>query len=188
MVRVTSVLVAAAWLVGCSALPPDIPAAEMARLSHPEPELQLRVEHLLPVLAAENSAREGRALVEGRALDPREQEIARRVGVQNPQKVRVLTVPRMAPIADPELARLMPVQLAWGLTTGYGVTVTKAPVPDWLLAHELVHVAQFERAGLPAMLRRELIETLVLPRTLIPIEREAMAVGSRVAPAPPHSF
>lgn len=175
-------------LLGCAPVPPDITAAEAARIAAPDPALAAQIARLLPALRAEERARDARALAEGRGLSPAEQEIARRVGVQQPEKVRLLALPKIPPMADSELARLFRVERAWGLTTGYGITVTQQPVPDWLLAHELVHVAQYERLGAGPMLRRTLTEVLVLPGNLIPIEREAIARGNTVATSPAYGY
>ena len=68
-----------------------------------------------------------------------------------------------------------------GLTTGYGITVKPGFDADWLIAHELVHVQQFEAAGRAEMVRRYLTETLILPGNLIPIEREAIERAEAVA-------
>ncbi|WP_131725634.1 hypothetical protein ACTTAF_04695 [Rhodobacter capsulatus] len=175
-------------LSGCASAPPEITADQAARIAAPDPALAAQIARLMPALRAEERARDARALSEGRGLTPAEQEIARRVGVQQPQKVRLLVLPRIPPMTDPELARLFPVERAWGLTTGHGITVTRVPVPDWLLAHELAHVAQYERLGPEPMLRRTLIETLVLPGNLIPVEREAIARGNTVATSPPYGY
>lgn len=175
-------------LCGCSHVPPDITPAEVARIAAPDPALAAQIAELTPVLRAEELARDARALSEGRRLSAAEQEIARKVGVQHPEKVRLLWVAKIPPMADPRLAKLFPVGRAWGLTTGYGITVTKAPVPEWLLAHELAHVAQYERLGPEPMLRRYLAETLVLPDNLIPLEREAIAIGDTIAPSPAYGY
>ena len=173
---------------GCAPVPPEITPAEMARIAAPDAALSAQIARLMPALAAEERARELRARREGRDLTPQEQQIARSVGVRHPEKVRLLTLKQIPPMADPMLAHRFSLERAWGLTTGYGITVTKAPVPDWLLAHELAHVAQYERLGPEPMLRRYLAETLVLPETLIPLEREAFAVGDRVAKSPAYGY
>ncbi|WP_444464620.1 hypothetical protein [Rhodobacter capsulatus] len=181
-------VVIALVLCGCAPVPPEITPAEAARIAAPDPALAAQIARLLPKLRREEARREAEAQAMGRALDPREQEIARKVGVQHPERVRLLVVERIAPLADPDLAGLFSLHRAWGLTTGYGITVTKAPVPDWLLAHELVHVAQYERLGAGPMLRRTLTETLVLRGNLIPIEREAIALGDTVAKSPAYGY
>lgn len=175
-------------LCGCAPVPPAITQDQQARIAAPDPALAAQVARLLPALRAEERARNARALSGGRGLTPAEQDIARRVGVQHPEKVRLLVLPKIPPMTDPELARLFRIERAWGLTTGYGITVTQMPVPDWLLAHELVHVAQYERLGAGPMLRRTLTESLVLPHNLIPLEREAIALGDRVAKSPAYGY
>lgn len=175
-------------LGGCTQVPPEITPVEAARITAPDPALAAQIARLMPRLRAEERRRDARALSEGRALSAAEQDIARKVGVQHPEKVRLLAQSRIPAMADPELARLFRVERAWGLTTGYGITVTQQPVPEWLLAHELVHVAQYERLGATAMLRRTLTESLVLPHNLIPLEREAIALGDTVAKSPAYGY
>ena len=69
-----------------------------------------------------------------------------------------------------------------GLTLGHGIFIRSDCWRDRLLiVHELVHVAQYDRAGgiLP-FLRRYLFECLTVGYSAAPVELEAIAVTARV--------
>jgi hypothetical protein len=65
----------------------------------------------------------------------------------------------------------------WGLTARYGI-VFKTPPTKFLLAHELRHVAQYERLGLDRFARRYLTELLVVGYALAPLETDANAAAA----------
>ena len=98
---------------------------------------------------------EEQVLREGRRLDPVELEIALKAGVQHPQRVRILTLDAVPlpenPIVAEEFERMGVLRLirqAAAAARGYGIILTpRALNRDDALAHELVHVAQFERFG-----------------------------------------
>lgn len=110
------------------------------------------LEVLLPLavswcrLESQRAAREGLRLTET-ALDD-----ARRVGVTQPESVRVLVVdaipvPREAALAAAaESIGFLGPQTA-GLTLGYSIFVRHGRLSRRLLSHELRHVFQFEQAG-----------------------------------------
>ena len=89
----------------------------------------------------------------GRALVPTEFNLAQHVGVSRPEEVRILSVPRIPLPAHPRVkqlakqAGLLSAETE-GLTAGYGVIVRRDCAKKLrLLAHEFVHVAQYERLG-----------------------------------------
>jgi hypothetical protein len=96
---------------------------------------------------------EKQAQESGRALSPIEFNLAQNVGVAHPEEVRILSVPRIPLPARPrvkQLARQVGLLNAdtGGLTAGYGLIVRLDCAKNlWLLAHEFVHVAQYERLG-----------------------------------------
>lgn len=91
-------------------------------------------------------------LQSGRPLSPRERTIAVKVGVQHPDRVRILAVPRIPPFDSPRLAEIAvllnyPTEVA-GTAVGYGIYLREDQARNEdTLAHELVHVAQHERFG-----------------------------------------
>ena len=96
---------------------------------------------------------EKQAQESGRALVPIEFNLAQHVGVARPEEVRILSVPRIPLPAHPrvkQLARQVSLLNAdtGGLTAGYGVIVRLDCAKNLRrLAHESVHVAQYEQLG-----------------------------------------
>lgn len=89
----------------------------------------------------------------GVALTPQQLALARAVGVRHAERVRVVTETPI-PLPLPPMARRVAQQAGWisphiaGMTLGYGVVVRDDCCgDDRLLAHELAHVAQYERLG-----------------------------------------
>jgi len=123
-------------------------------------------------------------------LVPQVQEIARRAGVQRPETVRLLAVPE---IPLPEEADLREAAGALGLiapgtaglTIGHGVFVRQDCLKDpKLIAHELMHVAQYERLGsIPAFLQQYLSEVNEYGYPAAPMEQEAIAFAEMVFPS-----
>ena len=110
-------------------------------------------DRLLPRACAWARAQEDFILARGTPLDPRYAADACRVGVRNPDRIRVLVVDRILLPDDEELAAaarrtqiITPASRAVAL--GYGI-ILRADV--WgnreLVLHQLVHVAQCERSG-----------------------------------------
>jgi hypothetical protein len=86
-------------------------------------------------------------------LAPRQVADARRAGVHDPARVRVLVVDRIPLPDDPELADAarhaqIITDASRAVAIGYGIIIR---ADSWqnreLLLHQLVHVAQCERAG-----------------------------------------
>jgi len=130
-------------------------------------------------------ARQGRqAQDSGRALTAIEFNLAQNVGVVHPEEVRVLSVPRIPLPAHPrvkQLARQVGLLNAdtGGLTTGYGVIVRLDCRRNLrLLAHEFVHVAQYERAGREGFLQQSIQQIAAHGYADAPFELEAEAQAS----------
>lgn len=88
----------------------------------------------------------------GRALTQAEVDLARRVGVEHPERVRVVDVPDLPTPDTPEL-RAAAAQVGmfgpWmaGLTLGHTVFLRRGDESVRLLSHELRHVHQYEQGG-----------------------------------------
>jgi hypothetical protein len=88
----------------------------------------------------------------GRAASPAELDVARRVGVRAPERIRIVAVEALPAPADPALREaavrtgLLDPRMV-GLTLGHTVFVRHGHESARLLAHEFRHVFQYETAG-----------------------------------------
>lgn len=91
-------------------------------------------------------------LEKGTALNDFEIELARKVGVEHPELVRILEVETIPVPTDLELKKIAETtglfnpSLA-GITFYYGIYIKKGERSDRLVSHELRHVYQHEKAG-----------------------------------------
>ncbi len=94
-------------------------------------------------------ARERMIRSEGRPLTASETVLARRVGVKNPENVRVLGVSSISlPDAIFPAAISLNSPMNAAQTIAYGILVrTKNMQDQTILVHEFTHVAQYERLG-----------------------------------------
>jgi hypothetical protein len=124
---------------------------------------------------------EKQAQESGRALTQIEFNLAQNVGVAHPGEVRILSVPRIplpAHTRVKQLARQVGLLNAdtGGLTAGYGVIVRRDCTNNLrLLAHEFVHVAQYERLGREGFLQEYIQQIAEHGYLNAPFEREAEA-------------
>lgn len=142
----------------------------------------------LPLAVKWVRIREAEALKHGDPLDPRQLDDARAVGVQAPDRVRLLRVPEVPTFRHPLLR-----PAAWllrntfagtaGITLHYGILVREDCWGDrHLIVHELTHVAQYERlGGITPFLRSYLLECLRDGYPNGPLEREAIETAARHA-------
>jgi hypothetical protein len=136
---------------------------------------------LFPHVADWISYLEKQAQESGRALTPIEFNLAQNVGVVHPEEVRVLSVPRIPLPPHPrvkQLARQVGLLNAdtGGLTAGYGVIVRLDCAKNLrLLAHESVHVAQYERLGRERFLQEYIQQIAAHGYLNAPFEQEAEA-------------
>lgn len=114
-------------------------------------------------------SREKKILREGKPLTVDQLTLARAVGVAAPQRVRVMAA-HAVPMPFPRWLRRMVEQLGWlsshiaGMTLGYGIVLRGDMCGDRrLLAHELAHVAQYERFGRMGGFMREYARECVWP-------------------------
>jgi hypothetical protein len=117
----------------------------------------------------------------GRPLIPIEFNLAQKVGVAYPEQVRILSVPRIPLPAHPRVKQLakeagLLTADTGGLTAGYGVIVRLDCAKNLrLLAHESVHVAQYERLGREGFLQEYIQQIAAHGYLNAPFEREAEA-------------
>jgi len=90
--------------------------------------------------------RDGIALTDGLHV------LARRVGVLQPERIRLLTVGALPRPGDPQLCAAAGAigllgEGMHGIAAGYGVLLLRGRTSTRLLSHEFRHVRQFELAG-----------------------------------------
>jgi hypothetical protein len=127
---------------------------------------------------------------EALVLAPLGVELARRAGVRQPTEVRLLPVPEIPLPGEADLSEAAQnvglITAGTGaLTIGYGVFVRQDCRSDGkLLAHELVHVAQYERhGGVARFLREYLAECNDRGYPNGPMEQEAIAFAEKEYPS-----
>ena len=107
---------------------------------------------LLPLAITWGHDQSARIARLGSALSADEIDVARRVGVREPERIRVLQVPTV-PMPYSLALRAAAIQAGMfgphvhGMTLGYGVFVAAEHTSTKLLSHEFRHVAQCEQAG-----------------------------------------
>jgi len=142
---------------------------------------------ILPLACEWVAQQEQMILHAGVLLTPAQLTDARQVGVRAPDRVRLLSVPAIPRPEDPQLyaaaqaARFLTPGTI-GLTLRYGIYLH---ADYWgnraLLAHELVHSAQYERlGGIEPFLRQYFSEVLAFGYTRAPLEQEAVRVARRL--------
>lgn len=144
-------------------------------------DLRAALPLILPKATAWAAAVSEAILQTGHPLDEAQMDLARRVGVEQPGRIRIATVDTM-PL--PEDMSLQQAALATGLlgpgtiglTLGYGVMVQSGRANNRLLAHEFRHVHQYERAGsIAAFLTEYLAQVAAFGYRDAPLEVDARA-------------
>jgi len=140
------------------------------------------VELVLPIACAWVRNEEDAILRTGAPLSEAQLADARRIGIAQPERVRVLAVETIPPRLHPVLRFLaQKFGLAFsgtiGMALGHGLFLCLEHREDRsLLLHELAHVAQYERLGFRRFLRQYLRECLSLGYPLGALEAEARDV------------
>jgi hypothetical protein len=128
---------------------------------------------------------EKQAQESGRALTPLEFNLAQTVGVAHPEEVHILSlrgIPLPSHPRGKQLARRVGLLNAdtGGLTAVYGVIVRRDCANNLrLLAHEFVHVAQYERLGREGFLQEYIQQIAAHGYLNAPFELEAEAKAIR---------
>lgn len=138
----------------------------------------------LAVRWAEQCSRRGAR--KGRALNREEMRLARKMGVREAQKIRLVEVDEI-PIPSKGILGLAAryngffASEAAGMSLGYTIFIQNGWVgcPRTLLAHECVHTAQFERlGGMSPYLRQYLEECFDVGYSASPLEQEAVRLST----------
>jgi len=145
---------------------------------------------LLPLAAQWAAAQQRRVLSEGVPLSENELADAEAIGVRNPERVRLLRVEAIPVPAHPMLkAAAASIHFLTaaprGLALEYGIFVRADHWRDRaLIAHELVHTAQFQRlGGILPFLQTYIFQCATVGYPNAPLELEAVATAARVCSA-----
>jgi hypothetical protein len=144
-------------------------------------------EHLLPLACAWAEENERHILASGHPLSASQMQDAAAARVKHPERVRLMPVQQIPTPSQPDLALAAELTglispLTGGMTLRYGIWVRD---DCWnnrpLIAHELVHVHQYERmGGFDPFLRQYLWECLHDGYPGGAMEQEAVAGAARI--------
>ena len=151
------------------------------------PTLADQSEAILPLAAEWAKHHEAQILRQGVALSPAEMRDARAAGIREPYRVRTLLVDEI-PVPPESLLKFSSDDMALfpqapsGLTLNYGVFIRRDCHGNRrLLAHELVHTAQYERlGGIVPFLRDYLFECATFGYHNAPLEQEAEEIAKQI--------
>ena len=146
-----------------------------------------QLEELLPLAAQWATDQERRVLCEGVGLSEAEMADARAIGVRNPNRVRLLRVENI-PVPVHPMIRAAAASIHFlaaapsGLTLDYGIFIR---ADRWreraLIAHELVHTAQYQRlGGILPFLQTYIYQCATVGYRNAPLELEAAAIAARI--------
>ena len=149
-----------------------------------------QLEELLPLAAQWAAEQERRVLCEGVRLSEIELVDARAIGVRNPERVRLLRVDAV-PVPVHPLLRAAAASINFlttaprALALDYGIFVRADHWRDRaLIAHELVHTAQFQRlGGILPFLQTYIFQCATVGYPNAPLELEAIATAARICSA-----
>lgn len=156
----------------------------MAKLTL-KPQSMTLVENLpkiLPLAVAWAEARSAEILRHGEPLTPAERDLATRMGVSVPDKIRLQLVDRLPAPDNPMLAAaaastgLLGPGIV-GLPLGHGIYICRGHRTAQLVSHECRHVHQYEQAGsIGAFLAVYLQQLAQYGYANAPLERDAYAM------------
>ncbi len=146
--------------------------------ANPPEELIQQVRALLPLAEEYVFSNEKEALENGIALNSYQLVIANKIGLKNPEKVRIYYVDQLPFPSDPTLAELA-IKTGYGTpkkayTFGYGVWILSSAKGDRVVvAHEFVHIRQAEEMGLSEQIKQYLMQLFIYGYDKAPMEIEA---------------
>jgi hypothetical protein len=144
-------------------------------------DLRAALPLILPKAIAWAEEEASRAVTSGRVLNTDEIALARKVGVANPERIRIQSCNRLPRPQDPSLQAaadqtgLLGPGMA-GLTLGYAVFVCRGHETRRLLSHEFRHVFQYEQNGaIAGFLPLYLQQIVTMGYQNAPLEMDARA-------------
>jgi len=150
-------------------------------------ETLAQIEQILPLAAEWAAEQERHALCNGVRLSETELADAKAIGVPNPERVRLLRV-RTIPIPAHPLLRAAAASMNFlsaaprGLALNYGIFVRADHWRDRaLVAHELVHTAQYQKlGGILPFLQTYIYQCATVGYPNSPLETEAISTSARI--------
>lgn len=153
--------------------------------ANPPQQMVDGVEALMPAAKEFVFTAQDEALEQGPPLSEYYLDIAKELGVQYPEKVRVYYVDKLPSPTDPTLSQIAHKagyagsNMA-GYTYGYGIWIAnRYKNQRGLLEHELYHVKQAEELGLEEQTRQYLLQMYVYGYTNSPMEVDAREATSK---------
>jgi hypothetical protein len=146
-----------------------------------------QLEQLLPLAVQWAAEQERRVLCEGVSLSKVELADAKAIGVRNPERIRLLRVDSI-PVPVHPMLRAAAASINFltaaprGLALDYGIFIRADYWRDRaLIAHELVHTAQFQRlGGILPFLHTYIFQCATVGYPNAPLELEASATAARI--------
>ena len=146
-----------------------------------------QLEDLLPLAAQWAADQERRVLCEGVRLSETELADAIAIGVRNPERVRLLRVENI-PVPGHQMLKAAAASINFltaapsGLALEYGIFIRS---DHWrareLIAHELVHTAQYQRlGGIKPFFQTYIFQCATVGYRNAPLELEAVATAARI--------
>jgi len=146
-----------------------------------------QLEELLPLAEQWAAEQERRVLCQGVGLSETEMADAKAIGVRNPKRVRLLRVENIPVPAHPMLREAAAsinflAAAPRGLALNYGIFIRADHWRDRaLIAHELVHTAQYQRlGGILRFLQTYIYQCATVGYPNAPLEAEAIAKAARI--------
>ncbi len=142
---------------------------------------------LLPIACAWAEEQEHIIIHYGVPLSPVQNADAVKIGIDHPEKIRLLKVTRIhfpvhRPLCTAADATQLISPLTAGLTVRYGIFIRADCWDDRrLVCHELVHTSQYERlGGLQQFLQQYLYECITIGYPAAPMEQEAITTTAKL--------
>jgi hypothetical protein len=134
---------------------------------------------ILPLAVEWAERRASEIQTHGNGLEPANFDLAKKFGVSNPEKVKVLEVPSL-PLPDNAILKEAALSTGLlgpnmvGLTLGHSIYICSGHLSGRLLSHELRHVHQYEQHGsISAFLSTYLEQIVTFGYEAAPMEVDA---------------
>lgn len=152
---------------------------ELRALDQPPMNVATKVEKFLPMALKWYEEVEAQMLPQGRPLSESEKVVARKLGVLQPERVRIVVLEKF-PMPENQELRVEAERygigsfLEGGRTFGYAIMLKpRYAETSTIITHELAHVGQHDRLGRVSFVRRYITELEMMGYTRSPLELDA---------------